>query len=213
MLGYPTNTGTRRNLDALREAGWRILLTPQNPTPKPDLKFACDNGAWSCHQRNVPFDETGFKRLIDRVGGAADFVIAPDIVAGGDQSLLFSESWMPYLRNMRLVLLAIQDGITADAAGEFLRHHPNAGLFLGGSTEYKLQTMFAWGLVAHAFGRYYHVGRVNTARRIQLAAEAGADSFDGTSASRYSCSLPLLDSSRRQPRLFTARSAICTEVE
>ena len=45
-------------------------------------------------------------------------------------------------------------------------------------------------------------GRVNTQRRIRLCAAAGADSFDGTSASRYAVTLPGLDSARRQPDLF-----------
>jgi hypothetical protein len=57
-------------------------------------------------------------------------------------------------------------------------------------------------MVAAAWRRHYHVGRVNTARRIRLCAEAGADSFDGTSVTMFSCTLPLLESARRQPSLL-----------
>jgi hypothetical protein len=208
MIGYASNTGTRRNLEALRAAGWRVLLTPENPILRTGLKFGCDNGAWSCYQQNTKFNERGFVRLIDKVGGAADFVIIPDIVAAGKESLDFSRSWMPRLRNLRLLLLPIQDGMSPKEVGAFLREYPNVGLFLGGSTEWKLCEMFGWGMVAHSFGRYYHIGRVNTARRIQLAEEAGAHSFDGTSASRYASTLPLLESSRQQQRLFTARNVV-----
>jgi hypothetical protein len=42
MIAYASNTGTRRNLAALREHGWRILLTPDNPTPREGLLFGID---------------------------------------------------------------------------------------------------------------------------------------------------------------------------
>ena len=83
-----------------------------------------------------------------------------------------------------------------------LRAYPNLGIFLVGSTEWKLKTMYAWGMMACGARRYYHVGRVNSARRIRLAAEAGADSFDGTSATMFSCTVPLLDAARSQPSLL-----------
>lgn len=213
MIAYASNTRTKRNLAALSEAGWRIFLTPINPNPPEGFKYACDNGAWGCHQQNIPFEEGRFKRLIERSGAAADFVIAPDIVAGGTRSLEFSESWMPYLKNLRLTLLALQDGMGVDTVLAFLRRHPNVGLFLGGSTEYKLRTMFSWGAIAHAFGRYYHVGRCNTMRRIRLASEAGADSFDGTSATRFACTLPLLEAAHKQPHLFSARDGYGLEIK
>jgi len=44
MIGYASNTGTKRNLEALRKAGWRIMLTPDNPTPREALPYAIDNG-------------------------------------------------------------------------------------------------------------------------------------------------------------------------
>jgi hypothetical protein len=203
MLAYASNTGTRINLAALRKAHWRILLTPLNPTPHPDLPFAIDNGAWSCHQNGKPFDSNGFLGLVERHGGAADFVILPDIVAGGMDSLKRSESWIRRLPAIRKFLLPLQDGMTEQAVGAFLLRYQNCGLFLGGTTEYKLKTMYGWGMVAHAFGRWYHVGRVNSRRRIRLCAEAGADSFDGTSATMYSCTISRLDAQRRQPSLLS----------
>lgn len=202
VIGYASNTGTRRNLQALRESGWRILLTPTNKR----LAEGFDNGAWGCHQQDAPFDGEAFKRLIDQHGAAADFVIVPDIVAGGLASFKFSASWMPYLRGLPRLLLPLQDGMTPDLIGPFLREFPAAGLFLGGSTEFKEREIYGWGMVARAFDRYYHIGRVNTARRIRLCAEAGAHSFDGTSATRYSCTLPLLESARQQPSLLTPES-------
>jgi len=63
-------------------------------------------------------------------------------------------------------------------------------------------------MVAAERRRYFHVGRVNTARRIRLCAEAGADSFDGTSVSRYAQTLPLLESARQQPSLLAPYRAL-----
>jgi hypothetical protein len=203
MLGYASNTGTRRNLAALRAAGWHILLTPDNPTPREGLKHGVDNGAWGDFQKNQPFDERRFLALVDQSGEDADFVIVPDIVAGGMRSLDFSLSWLPRLAGGPLLLLAVQDGMDVFTVAGVLHEWPNLGIFLGGSTEWKLRTMYEWGVLAAVMHRHYHIGRVNTARRIRLAAEAGADSFDGTSATMFSCTLPLLESARQCRSLLT----------
>jgi hypothetical protein len=203
MIAYASNTGTRRNLEALRKNSWRILLTPDKPTPKDGLQFAIDNGAWKAYQQKTPFDYAAFEDLVTRWGCAADFVVIPDIVGDGAASLQFSVEWLPKLRHLKHLLLPIQDGMTAHDVGMVLRQNVKVGLFLGGTTEYKLREMYAWGMVAHAWRRHFHVGRVNTQRRIRLCAEAGADSFDGTSASMYSCTVPELEAARRQPSLLT----------
>lgn len=199
MTGYASNTGTRRNLQALRDHGWRILLTPDKPSPREGLRFAIDNGAWRAYQQKTPFDGEAFGKLIERSGCGADFVVIPDIVAGGLESLAFSVSWMPRLRHFKNILLPLQDGMRAIDVGPILRECRNVGLFLGGTTQWKLREMYAWGAVAASWGRHYHIGRVNTAKRIRFAAEAGANSFDGTSASMYSCTLPELERARVLP--------------
>jgi hypothetical protein len=202
MRSYASNTRTPRNLETFRCFGWRILLSPINPHPPAGLPFAIDNGAWPCFTQNLPFDSDGFARLVDAHGAAADFVVVPDIVAGGMKSLEFSLSWLDRLRGIRLLLLPVQDGMNADDVGAVLRRHAGIGIFLGGSTEWKLHTMYGWGMVAHALGCYYHVGRVNSRRRIRLAHEAGADSVDGTAGTRYSVNVPKLDDATRQPSLL-----------
>jgi hypothetical protein len=90
MIGYASNTGTRRNLAALRKYGWRIMLTPDNPRPPDGLRFAIDNGAWKAYQQQKPFDSPVFGKLVERFGCAADFVVLPDVVGGGADSLSFS---------------------------------------------------------------------------------------------------------------------------
>lgn len=199
MIAYASNTGTKRNLKALRDHGWRLLLTPDNPTPREGMRFSIDNGAFA----KDGFKPDPFASLVERLGCAADFVVLPDIVGGGNDSLELSVSWLPKLRGIRKLLLPLQDGMSAHDVGIVLRQNVQVGLFLGGSTAYKIREMYGWGMVAAAWKRHYHVGRVNTRRRIRLCAEAGATSFDGTSATMFSCTVPLLDAARNQPSLLT----------
>jgi hypothetical protein len=203
MIGYAPSEGSRRNMEALRERRWRLLLSPTHPTPYADLRFGIDNGAWRAYQTKTQFEESAFEHLVDRLGCAADFVILPDIVGGGSDSLAFSVSWLPRLRTLKHLLLPIQDGMNAHDVGMVLRQAPRVGLFLGGTTEFKLQQMYAWGMVAHAWNRWFHVGRVNSIRRVRLCAEAGADSFDGSGITIFSNNLPRLDPARAQPSLLT----------
>lgn len=208
MICYASHTGTKRNLAALRTAGWRLLLSPRKVKTE-GFRYALDNGAWSAFQQNQTIDLAAYERALERFGGAADWVVAPDIVAGGMASLALTAEWLPRLRHLRLVLIAVQDGMTPKDVAPFVG--PGIGIFLGGSTEWKLGTMQRWGDWAHAMRIYFHVGRVNTAIRIRHALRAGADSIDGTSATRYAITLPLLDHARKQPTLFAA-NGVPTEV-
>lgn len=197
MIAYATRTGTRRNLRALHDAGWRQLLTPgQRPTWA--RGWMLDNGAWSAHQQGTPFDGEAFLRHLVRWGQHADLVVVPDIVAGGSTSLALSRRWISAcLFNCRRALIPVQDGMEMRDFEDVPLGH-RLGIFVGGTTEWKLDTLAMWGKLARQRGCYLHVGRVNTARRINACRQAGADSFDGTSATRYAQTLPLLDSARRQ---------------
>ena len=79
---------------------------------------------------------------------------------------------------------------------------PSVGIFLGGSTEWKLARMADWGAFCREHGCHFHVARVNTIRRIRMAHAAMAHSIDGTSATRFATTLPALDLAARQPDLI-----------
>lgn len=196
MIGYASRTGTRENLAALRDAGWRLLLSPLGTWDTHRFPYAVDNGAWSSHTKGIPHDVARFHRLALRYGAGADFVVAPDIVAGGLASLRLTVSWLPRLDFCPLRLFPVQDGMAPADVAPYLGH--DVGIFIGGSAAWKERTADAWGDLAVRLGCYLHVGRVNTARRISICAQAGADSFDGTSATMYRKSLPLLEATRRQ---------------
>lgn len=186
MIAYASRTGTRRNLAALRAAGWRLLVSARGALRHEGFRYALDNGAWTAFQQGELFDAVAFERAVEMLGAGADWIVVPDKVADRDASLRMADEWLPRLRGVAPLLFAVQDGMTtADVPCE-------CGVFLGGSTEWKLATMETWGRWCRETGRHYHVARVNSARRISLAKQAGADSIDGSSASRFALSLPRL---------------------
>lgn len=205
MIAYASRTGTRRNLDALEAAGWRLLVSAASPRDPGGFRYALDNGAWSWTRDGGDFREAPFEAAVERFGERADFVVVPDLVARGRESLELSLRWLPRLE-ARLpwpgprLLLAAQDGITEEDLAGVLSDR--VGIFVGGSTEWKLATMVAWGALARRRGAYLHVGRVNTARRIRLCHDAAASSFDGSSVSRFAVNIPRLSYARDQPSLF-----------
>jgi len=197
VIAYASRTGTRRNLDALRTAGWRLMVSATGAWRNEGFAYALDNGAWTAHQRGEAFDSERFEQCLDAMGAGADWIALPDIVAGGMRSLAMSLDWMPRVQQINpRVLIPVQDGMTPLDVAPHLGNR--VGIFVGGSTEFKIDTMFQWGSLARLSSCYLHVGRVNTRRRILQCAAAGADSFDGTSASQFASTIPLLDWSRRQ---------------
>lgn len=216
MIGYASQTCTRRNLDALRAAGWRLLLSRAAQSSggwQPfGFRYCLDNGRWADFQEglrlgrgeSMPFDEprqAQFEQLLDLRGAGCDFVILPDTVAGGMASLEMSVRWSNrVLSAAPLALIPVQDGMEPTDLAPLVG--PSVGIFLGGSTEWKLARMADWGQFCADHGVYYHIGRVNTGRRFKMAHAAGAHSVDGSSATRYAKTLPLLDGARRQPDMF-----------
>jgi hypothetical protein len=201
MICYASRTGTRRNLDALRAHGWRLLLSRVDKWNARGLPYALDNGAWSDFQAGRQFDEARFEKMIERIGAGADWIVLPDIVAGGLASLDLSKRWLNRCLSIcPLVLVAVQDGMSEVDLDDLVG--AGVGIFLGGSTAWKLETMGGWGAYCRRKGIYYHVARVNTARRFRMAHAAGATSVDGSSASRYAASIRMLDLASRQGDLY-----------
>jgi hypothetical protein len=108
------------------------------------------------------------------------FVTAPDVVADWKASWKRSRPWLRVIRRMGFpAALVAQDGMTVS---DLLRTEAEwDALFIGGSTEWKEGSMVL-NLIAEAkrLGRHVHVGRVNSWRRLEHFAAAGADTVDGT---------------------------------
>lgn len=201
MIPYAAYTTNRRSRAALVAADWRIMLSPATGLEAYGRPYALDNGKWSDHVGTVPWSEPKFLAALQRMGHAADFVVAPDIVEGGLASMALSRAWLDRcLAHCPRVLIAVQDGMSCfDVIGVV---GPRVGIFIGGSTGWKEATMGQWGAFARREGIWCHVGRVNTVRRVALCAAAGATSFDGSSVSRFAKTLPNLDRASRQRDLL-----------
>ncbi|MFM0348827.1 hypothetical protein, partial [Paraburkholderia sp. RL17-347-BIC-D] len=174
MVGYASRTGTRRNLEALSDADWRLLVSAKGEHRTEGMRYAIDNGAWTAYQRGEPFDESAFLAVVEKLGERADWIVLPDIVQGGLASLDFSLRWKERLRGIpSQLLIAVQNGMQLEDVAPLLS--PVVGIFIGGSTEWKEATAEAWGLLARRRNCHLHVGRVNSARRIRICA---ADRLD-----------------------------------
>ena len=197
MISYASRTGTKRNLDAMRASGWRLLVSAAGVLRDEGFPYALDNGAWSAFTQGRPFDEAAFARALRQLGSGADWTVIPDIVAGGAASLDLSLRWMrAVLDETPRGMIAVQDGMSPDDVAPFIG--PRVGVFVGGSTAWKLSTMAAWARLANERGAWCHVGRVNSVRRIGQVIASGAHSFDGTSATKFAVTIPKLTHARDQ---------------
>lgn len=210
MICYASRTGTRRNLDALRRHGWGLLVSRAGVWRTEGFERICgDNGAWADFQAGRPFDEDSYERFLDWLASQTivpDWLVLPDIVAGGLDSLALS---MRYLNRCLavapMVLIAVQNGM--EPADLMPLVGPNVGIFLGGSTDWKLQRMIEWGAFCAQHRVHYHVARVNSFKRMSLSIAAGADSIDGSSGSRYAVTVPMLSYASRHRDLFSVRDS------
>jgi hypothetical protein len=137
------------------------------------------------------------------------FATAPDVVGDARQTWGRSRDVLPLIRDLGYpAALVAQDGI-----GKILVEWSSFdALFIGGSDAFKKSVVCRW-LCAEAKARkkYLHCGRVNSLRRMRLAASLGCDSADGTYiAFGPDANLPKvvrwLETMRRQPQ-FTGWSA------
>ncbi len=187
----------------MRAANWRLIVSATGCLRHEGMPYAIDNGAWTAFQQGVKFNERLFMKAIDLLGEHADWIVLPDIVAEGLKSLDYSLTWLERLRGIPTqLLIAVQDGMKVEDVRSIL--NPTLGIFIGGTTEWKEQTAVQWGSVARRRNCYLHVGRVNSARRIAICAAAGADSFDGSSVTRFASTLEPLDKATRQPDMFAS---------
>jgi hypothetical protein len=156
-----------------------LMLTPRsgNILP-PDRLWAADNGCFSAPESFNPAEYLRF--LESRDATRCLFATMPDVVGDAVATLDRIGSWPDELRRIGYKpALVAQDGLeslpvpwdTFDA------------LFIGGSTNWKL-SHHAVDLMreANRRGKWVHVGRVNSLRRMRWCQWAGADSADGTFA-------------------------------
>ena len=141
------------------------------------IQTAIDNGAWSSKQRGFPFMSDVFRdhlRDAFKNGINPEFIVCPDIVAGGLASLDFSMDWATgELQGARLAL-AVQDGMKPGHIDSYMLKH-FTHIFVGGSVEWKWKTVEQWVEFAHSNDKKIHVGRVGTLDKLLYCESLGVD--------------------------------------
>lgn len=143
----------------------------------PSVTWCADNG---CFGKGYPGDRPWWEWLKRHAGDipSCRFATAPDVVGDAEATLERSLPWLPAVRALGYpAALVGQDGLEDQPVpwDEF------DVLFLGGSTEWKLGPAAAELTgEAKARGKWVHMGRVNSRKRLFYAASIGCDSTDGT---------------------------------
>ena len=186
MKVYLGQTRARKWGNLHESLGFGVMVQPSEyPPNRTGNGWAQDNEEFVRWKAGRPIDDDAFWRHILRVYEdvqtgrvpAPDFVVLPDIVAGGAASLARSLSWLPWLTPTGWPLLfVVQDGMTLEQVEELLP--AVSGLFVGGSSEWKWATGAAWVDLAHRYAKPCHIGRVGTRKRAIWAREIDADSWD-----------------------------------
>lgn len=170
-----------KGMNAILDAEGFGEMTVRREYPPRRKPWAFDNGAFGDYTRGRPFRVAEYELAIERLAADAarpDFLVVPDVVAGGRESLDFSLRWVECLRPLAPLALAVQDGMSIEDVAPIIE--PFAVVFVGGSVPWKLQTGAEWVRFAHDRDRLCHIGRVGTPRRVRWAIRIGADSIDST---------------------------------
>lgn len=156
--------------------------------PPPDAGwFALDNGCVMAGPDHTPIDnprwsEARWTAMLERHAGQAHrclFVVLPDVVCDHRATLDRSLPYVSYVRDLGYPTApAAQNGAESDPA---LPWHLIDAVFLAGDDSWKLGGhAHRIAVAARQRGRWVHMGRVNSLKRIRRAAVMGCDSADGT---------------------------------
>lgn len=148
-------------------------------TPRAGFLWAADNDCYN------GFHVGRYEGMLDAIKGtpACLFVTSPDVVGDSGETLRLFRTWHRRVSEAGPVGLVAQDGLTPETTP----WTDIASLFIGGTTEWKLGEEAAL-LVKEAKerGKWVHMGRVNSWRRVEYAKAIGVDSIDGTQLSWFS---------------------------
>ncbi|WP_143342074.1 hypothetical protein [Deinococcus indicus] len=175
MTMYLVATGSRLGA-ASPHVGVMVGPRVRGLAPLADGRWwASDNDGFTGH-----FQAAAFLAHLERLGPFAArclFVAAPDVVGDAAATLALFPRWRSVIEAHDFpVAVVAQDGQEALALPESANW-----LFLAGSDAWRGRHGPALIAQAGALGYWgVHVGRVNSARRVQACVALGADSCDGT---------------------------------
>lgn len=178
-MRYFANPSTQTVRDVMATGRLDMIATPKQGNVLPaGVTWCADNG---CFGKGYPGDEAWFAWLQSYTAEERSrclFAVAPDVVGDAWRSHFRSQPWLAKIRALGYpVAYVAQNGLENLPVpwSEF------DVLFIGGDTVWKLGR-HARRLVseAKARGKWVHMGRVNSARRLRYADAIGCDSADGT---------------------------------
>lgn len=148
-------------------------------TARAGVRWAADNDAF-----NGGIDSRQFIAMLDLIAPIPGclFVTAPDVVGDRTATDMLWKDWAHLIKGRGLpVAYVLQDGHQGPPPWDDLD-----ALFLGGTNALKLGWFAAHCVKqAKAQGKWVHMGRVNSQKRILYAKAIGCDSVDGTQFSMY----------------------------
>lgn len=151
------------------------LRTPLTANALAGVPYGLDNGCFKRFNR-----KTWERMLIEAEEHRPKFVCLPDIVGDAARTLDLFEVFKPITSGLPRCLV-LQDGIQ----NHRINYNDLDAVFVGGSDNFKTssEAMNACR-AAKMLGKWVHVGRVNTAARVNHWLSV-ADSIDGSGISKY----------------------------
>ena len=178
-MRYAANPSTQSVRDAMTTGLIDMIATPKQGNRLPDgVAWIADNG---CFGKGYPGDDAWYAWLASFTPeqiSRCRFAVAPDVVGNAWESYLRSYPWLRAVRDLGYPVAYVAQNGEEDLPTPW---DDFDALFIGGDTAWKLGAA-ARELVAQAkaHGKWVHMGRVNSERRMQYAQAIGCDSVDGT---------------------------------
>lgn len=183
LVNGATQTVARQPLDAVGH-----LLSPRagnrlGTVTATGRMWAADNDAF------LAWDQERYWKMLINISKADRsrllWVTVPDVVGNAQETINRWHEWLPQLDYLGLPAAFVgQDGLGAIA--DEIQWHELECFFIGGSDEWKLSAEAEdFAREAKRRGKWVHMGRVNSVKRMRHAMEIGCDSIDGRSFSAW----------------------------
>ena len=173
--------------------GLRTVLSPQFWKQKESMLhsivlrgYALDNGAYINFKKQTPFNNELFIKLCKDLGQSAYWIAIPDVVANKKQTLKQANHWIQKLKkiNPKTTLLFVwQDGMTKQDILPYIKD--GIGIFIGGTTEAKIQAIPFVSDLCNEHNSWCHVGRVNSIKRLKICLRNNVKSIDGSGFTQF----------------------------
>lgn len=188
MRAYTGQTRSASLIKRLTEGGIGEC-TCRGEMPPRRTPWFYDNGAFKDWRNGQEFNTVRFMRDMSKIttdiekgwNTAPDFIVVPDLVAAGVESLDESNGWLEWLKDRNVPLyLAVQDGMTTEDVAPLIEFQNYGGIFVGGTVKWKRETAAVWCELAAWMSVPAHIGRCGTDKKVLWAHSIGASSIDSS---------------------------------